>query len=607
MKNMFLGLKYALGCPCLHSVQINAFVQKSLTLILCFLIFAQSYTFSQGIVYPLTNEDVYHMVDRFEILYGNPSIFYSSQKTFTRGDITRYAQYLDTTANIQLSNFDKNDIQYIYDDNNDWLAQSETPTTLTGKKETTVGTLAYPQYRLNRKPFLKFFYKTPANFWEMNKENFSLRLNPILNFKISQGRDDEELIFMNQRGLELRGSIDKRVHFYTNILESQARFPDYATDWIIKHRAIPGVGRYKTYQSLIFNIKNGYDFINAQGLISFNATPHIGVQFGHGKNFIGDGMRSLFLSDFANNYFFLKLNTKIWKFQYQNIFAELANQNVTNGDELLPKKFIALHHLSYNVTPNLNFGIFESVIASRKQQFELQYLNPIIFYRSVEFALGSPDNVSVGANGKWNIGKKCQIYGQLMLDEFVFKELFVDNKGWWANKYGMQLGIKYPNALGIDHFDLQLEYNKVRPFTYSHYDSTNHYTHIGVPLAHPLGSNFKEVIFKARYQPLSKIVCEGRIMYAKQGESSLTKNWGETLTVPYTTRTDDYGYFTAEGVKAKILLMSFDASYQIYHNMFLDMHILARKKDSDDPTRNQRTLNFGGGFRMNIGNTRLLF
>ena len=82
-----------------------------------------------------------------------------------------------------------------------------------------------------------------------------------------------------------------------------------------------------------------------------------------------------------------------------------------------------MHHLSYNVTPNFNFGIFESVIASRKQQFELQYLNPIIFYRSVEHSLGSPDNVILGANFKWNIAKKCQIYGQLVLDEFYFKEI----------------------------------------------------------------------------------------------------------------------------------------------------------------------------------------
>jgi hypothetical protein len=565
---------------------------------------SDSILFAQGVAYPLSNSAVYPTLDRMDILYGSQGHFYSSQKTFTRGEVTRYAQYLDSTA--QLSKLDKSDIQYIFDDNNDWLMQSADPTTLAGKKEPLVGELAPPQYRQNKKPFLKYLYKTPANFWEVDAKNFSLRINPILNVQAAKDKNDEELVFTNLRGIELRGSIDNRVHFYTNITEQQARFPNYGTDWVQKHGAVPGAGLYKSYQSLLFNIKNGYDFLNAQGLVSFNATPHIGVQLGHGNNFLGDGMRSLFLSNFSNNYFYLKLNTKVWKFQYQNIFAELAAANRLSNDNLLPKKFLAAHHLSYNITPNLNVGIFEAVVLSRKQQFEIQYLNPIIFYRSVEHALGSPDNVMVGANGKWNIAKKCQIYGQLLLDEFLFKELIVDNQGWWANKYGIQLGVKYPNALGIDHLDLQLEFNKVRPFTYSHYDSTNNYSHALQPLAHPLGSNFKELMLKARYQPIPKIVLEGRLMTATQGESSAIQNWGDNVTVPYTTRSQDHGYFIGEGVKAKILLMSFDASYQLYHNMFLDLHLFARKKDSDDPKRNQRTFFFGTGFRMNIGHNPLL-
>ncbi len=575
---------------------------------LFFLFIINQSAFSQGVAYPLSNEAVYHAMDRMEILYGNPDLFFSSQKAYTRSEVTRYVMSIDSVYNNKLSSLDKSDISYIYDDNNDWLVQSEQPTTLVGKKESPIGVLAYPQYRLNRKPLLKYFYKTPANLWEANAKGFSIRINPILNLKIGQDKNDKELTFNNVRGVELRGSIDNRVYFYTNILETQTRFSNYVTDWIQKHDAVPGSGFYKNYTGLFFKLNNTYDYLNAQGHIGFNVTPHIGVQFGHGKNFIGDGTRSLFLSDFSDNYFFLKLTTKILKFQYQNIFAELRNRAVSNaGSALLPKKFVAMHHLSYNITSNLNVGLFETVTMSRKQQFELQYLNPIILYRTVEGAIGSPDNVALGTNFKWNIKKKIQVYGQFLLDEFVFKELFVANNGWWANKYGGQIGVKYPNAFGIDHLDLQAEFNKVRPFTYSHYDSTNHFSTANQPLAHPLGANFKEILLSARYQPLSKLVLDGRLMSALQGESSATRDWGDNVTVPYTKRTGDYGYFTGEGVKAKILLLALDASYQIYHNTFIDLHILARKKDSDNPAWNQRTLFVGGGFRMNIGNSHLLF
>jgi hypothetical protein len=70
------------------------------------------------------------------------------------------------------------------------------------------------------------------------------------------------------------------------------------------------------------------------------------------------------------------------------------------------------------------------------------------------------------------------------------------------------------------------------------------------------------------------------------------------------TRKMENGYFIGEGVNAKILLMSLDISYQLYHNVFADLHFLARKKDSEDATRNERTLYLGGGLRINFGNYR---
>ena len=45
----------------------------------------------------------------------------------------------------------------------------------------------------------------------------------------------------------------------------------------------------------------------------------------------------------------------------------------------------------------INIGLFESIVFSRPNHFELQYLNPVIFYRTVEQMVGSPDNAMIGA------------------------------------------------------------------------------------------------------------------------------------------------------------------------------------------------------------------
>jgi hypothetical protein len=589
-------------------------MKKSL-LALC-LFFVNHFLQAQSVPYPLNNDAVYHQIDRFEVLYGNDNFLQTTAKPYTRADVVRYALALDSIKG-RMTKVDKAALQYIYDDNNELLTPPELPRTLTGKYDSAAATgNAPPQYRVSKRPILTYFYRTPANLYESHSRFFDVKINPIFNFKLAEDRGDDQPIFLNQRGIDVRGSVDNRVYFQTNIVETQARFPNYVEERIRQDSAIPGMGYYKVYNSLLFKIKNGYDYVNANGLVGFNITPHIGFQLGNGQHFIGDGMRSLLLSNFANNYFFMKLNTKVWKFQYQNIFAELSvNNNGISSGPINAKKFMATHQLSFNASSKLNFGLFETVIMHRTNQFELQYLNPIIFYRSVEHSLGSPDNVLIGANFKWNVANRLSVYGQAVLDEFLFKELFIDPKGWWANKYGVQIGVKYFNAFNIDHLDVQFEYNKVRPFTYSYYDQVDNYTHSLQNLAHPIGANFKEIMAKMRYQPTWKWVFDARLMYTNVGENDVKnlktlENFGSNPLVANDIRKisngikQEYGYFTSTGINAKILLTTLDISYQFRHNMFADLHILARKKDSADPSRSERTFYVGGGVRLNLGNYR---
>ncbi len=128
------------------------------------------------------------------------------------------------------------------------------------------------------------------------------------------------------------------------------------------------------------------------GQSTFTAAKYLDFQFGYDKNFIGNGYRSLFLSDFGNSYLFLKINTRIWKFNYMNLFTELVPQtvNISAGNKLLDKKYAAMHHLSMDVTKWLNIGIFESVVFGRRNHFEFSYLNPVIFLRLAEQQMEVP-------------------------------------------------------------------------------------------------------------------------------------------------------------------------------------------------------------------------
>lgn len=446
----------------------------------------------------------------------------------------------------------------------------------------------------SKKPFWKSFYKTPGTLYEAHVKDFDLAIDPVLQFQVSKESDNDETLFLNTRGVRVRGRIANKIGFDSYVTDNQERDPLYVQQWVNTYKAVPGEGYYKSFKT------SGFDYFDAHGYFTFGVTKYINVQFGYDKNFIGNGYRSLFLSDFSNNNLFLKLNTKIWKLNYENLFMELNATEPRGADRLLRKKYAVMHHLDINIAKSLNIGLFEGIIFGRPDHFEFGYLNPIIFYRSLEQQNGSFDNSVVGLDGKLNIKHTLQLYGQLLIDEFVLDEVR-RNRGSWVNKWGIQAGVKYIDAFRIKNLDLQVETNRVRPFTYSHSDSVSNYTHYNQPLAHPLGANFQEFIGIARYQPAPKWYIEAKLFGWKQGiDSSTTVSYGSNIFLPYTFRNRDFGFHIGEDVfEAKTFMASFLISYEIKQNLFIDISALYRKYEVAAMSLSTNTTVVSLGIRLN--------
>lgn len=449
----------------------------------------------------------------------------------------------------------------------------------------------------SKRPILKNFYTTPANLYEVHVKDFDLVINPVIQYTVSKEQDNDQDLFLNTRGVSLRGRIANKVGFAAYLTDNQERPPLYVQQFISARDAVPGNGFYKDFKAA-----GGVDYFDARGYISFNAAKYIDITFGYDKNFIGNGQRSLFLSDFSNNTLFLKLNTRIWKFNYQNIFMELNSAARFAADILLPKKYAAMHHLDIAVSKRVNIGLFEGVVFGRRDKFDFGYLNPVIFYRSIEQQNGSFDNSVVGLDFKANLPHRFQVYGQLSLDEFKLSEI-KSNKGWWANKWGIQLGAKYIDAFGIPNLDLQVEHNRVRPFTYSHRDSIANYTHYNQPLAHPLMANFQEFIGVARYQPAPKWLAVAKLLYYQQGRDSSAASYGSNIFLPNTPpyRTSEYGFDIGSGWKTNVFYASLLLSYEFRENLFVELNALYRKQETvTAPLTSANTSVISLGVRWNM-------
>ncbi len=544
--------------------------------ILCF-----SAAKSQSTNAPL-NKDYYHLIDRYEIKISELSPdFHSSVKPYTRRAIANFADSIKVSG-LNLSTRDRFNLDFLTNDNWEW-SDSET--------------------YLSKRSFLGM-YKAKSDLYYVNTEEFDLHVNPVLYFSLGQENDVESRPFINTRGAEIRGMINRKVGFYTFVGENQALFPEYVNDRIFsQYQAIPGEGFWKR-----FGEGRAVDFFTARGYISVNATKAINVQFGHDRFNIGNGHRSLILSDFGHNYLFMKLNTKIWKLNYTNIFAEMyADVKNSIGGSIAtsyPKKYMAFHHLSLNIGKSFNLGLFESIMfgsdpATGRSAFELTYLNPIIFYRAIEQQGGSSDNAILGTDFKWNLLSRFSLYGQFVLDEFKLDHILARD-GWWANKYSGQLGLKYIDVLGIQNLDVQVEHNFVRPFTYSHDSPYTNYAHYLQPLAHPLGANFKENIVIVRYQPLNRLHLTGKVISANYGLDPADQNFGGDILSSYKARTKELGNYIGQGIATTIMFYDFTASYMVAHNLFIDLKQIYRTKDQEGLTTPEKTIFTSLALRLNI-------
>ena len=188
------------------------------------------------------------------------------------------------------------------------------------------------------------------------------------------------------------------------------------------------------------------------------------------------------------------------------------------------------------------------------------------------------------------------------LDEFLLSEVR-KNRGWWANKWGIQIGARYIDAFGIKNLDLQFEHNRVRPFTYSHFDSVSNYTHYNQPLADPLMANFKEFIGVARYQPLPKWTVVAKLMFYQQGRDSSSQSFGSNIFLPNGTpyRVGDFGYSIGSGWKTDVLYGSLLLSYELKENFYLELSGVYRKLETKTPPIiSQNTSIISAGFRWNM-------
>jgi len=334
----------------------------------------------------------------------------------------------------------------------------------------------------------KLFYE---NLVIVDTNNFYLTIDPLINLEM--GRDNfskiDQTLYNNTRGILVKGNIGKKFSFQTSVYENQAVFPEYLSDYANSTGVVLGQGRWKVFK------KTGFDFAYSSANISFSPNKHFNFQLGTGKNFIGEGYRSLLLSDAAFNYPYFKTTFLFGEknqFQFTQLNAQLSSLERrgtgSTTEDLFKRKAMTTHFLDWTIAKWLNIGLFESTIwqtedSNGTKPFQYLQINPIIGVNTLSTGFNNDNHSVVGSNLKIKLPFKTVLYNQLVYDG--------------KNRYGIQAGFKY---FGIKGLTLQGEYNMLSDSTFSSTNTLQNYGHYNAYLTHPLGNNFKEIVGIINYK-----------------------------------------------------------------------------------------------------------
>jgi hypothetical protein len=402
-------------------------------------------------------------------------------------------------------------------------------------------------------------------------------------------------------GAQAGGTFGPKFSYYASFYINRAAFPDYIDNYINSTAYIPGEGMDRSPGSAV---KNWY---YSTFLFSYTPIKYINLTLGKDKTFIGDGYRSMLLSDFASNYPFLKATATVGNVRYMAMYAYLSNPE----DPAMPyngtiNKWGYFQYLSWNVSKRISLGFFQSTIEATqdangvKQGFNPSFASPFVFLVPLDNIDNNPAKNLLGLTGKYKIFDKAIIYGQFALNEFHAKDFF-SNDGAVDNKYGYQLGFRGADLLDIKGFNYLAEFNTARPYTYASFDQTSNYSQDGQPLADPFGANFREWLGILNYS-IGRFDFQGHLEYAYFGLDEGGLDYGQDIFEPYTNAAKPYGNIIGQGLRTNFYYAEGNIAFLVNPKYNLRFEVGALYRDEKNSDFNDKTPMITIGLRSSFRN-----
>lgn len=406
---------------------------------------------------------------------------------------------------------------------------------------------------------------------DVQKDDYTFYADFIPDFQI--GRDfagGGKTTWLNTRGFQAGGTISDKFFFHTSGYENQGVFPDYVDEFINENRVVPG----QMYGKIG---KETQDWAYVSAIVSYAPVKNIHLSLAYGKDFIGDGYRSMLLSDISSNKTSFKFNGTFGDVSIMSIWSYMLNPRETENEEFgrsrSLRKYGAFQYVDWNATNELSLGVFHSLLWGNRSS---------VFYMPDSSGLALPEGESnmmqVGVNAKYKVLDKAALYGQVLLSRNV----------------AAQIGFRGFDAFGIQNLNFLGEFNMAQPYSYADGDPLTSYSNYHQPLAHPFGANFNEFVGIVNYS-IQKFDFSIQGNYGKYGlDPNQADNYGKNIFKPY-YEPHDQGSSIGQGLSTSLAYLDGRVAYILNpkYNLRLEAGATFRRESNSEWKKSTGMLTLG--------------
>jgi len=306
----------------------------------------------------------------------------------------------------------------------------------------------------------------------------------------------DQLISETAGAVLIRGNLDSTIGFYLDARNTLTR----GDDTIQEERFDPSQG-----SPVVLSGKNVYQD-RALAYTTWQSS-WLRLELGRDEFYWGPGFHnglSISANMPATEMIRLGITFQRFKFSYLHAFLRSG----------LASKYLAGHRLDFKIMPGLYAGATETVIYGNRD-VEFAYLNPIMPFHIAQHHLGDKDNKTISLDLTGNLWAGGKLYAEYFIDDMTTTKSLTK---YFGNKFAFLLGGHWVEPLRLQDVDLRMEYTRVEPFVYTHWDSINIYTHYDQIIGSSLGPNADGLFLQIGWQPLRDLRVEGYIEQQRKGE-----------------------------------------------------------------------------------------